>query len=114
MACANVVLDSRSHGGILDQSERPPGLAFPAWLRGDRMRTQASGIQTASSSPGLRARRSPLLATLLSALAVYGCGGGDLGECGGPFCVRPPTTQQATRLLPSSGDGQTGVPGREL
>jgi hypothetical protein len=78
------------------------------------MKTQASGMQTASSSPGLRARRSPFLTTLLGALAVYGCGGGDLGECGGPFCVRPPGQPQATRLLPSSGDGQTGVPGREL
>ena len=71
-------------------------------------------MQTALSSPALRARRSRLLTTLLCALALTGCGGGDLAECGGPFCVRPPKPQEATRLLPSSGDGQTGAPGREL
>ncbi|HEX3232959.1 MAG TPA: hypothetical protein VHR41_02095, partial [Gemmatimonadales bacterium] len=49
---------------------------------------------------------------LLLGLA-YGCGGGDL-ECGGPFCVPPPGPQVATRLLAGHGDGQTGVPGREL
>ncbi|MFL5494725.1 MAG: Ig-like domain-containing protein [Gemmatimonadales bacterium] len=72
-------------------------------------------MQTALPSPALRARRLPLLSTLLCALAVHGCGGGgDVGPCGGPFCVRPPEAQEATRLLPSSGDGQTGAPGREL
>jgi hypothetical protein len=76
------------------------------------MRTQAFAMHTAA--PGFRARRSPLLTALLGALSVYGCGGGDLGVCGGPFCVPPPKSQEATRLLPSSGDGQTGAVGREL
>ena len=78
------------------------------------MSPQVPGMHTASTSPGLRRRRSSLLTTLVGALSVYGCsGGGDLG-CGGPFCVPPPEAQQPTRLLASSGDGQSGAPGREL
>lgn len=67
-------------------------------------------------SPSVRHLGSPARLSVLTALAAfisfYGCGGDDL-KCGGPFCVSPGPAE-ATKLRMSSGDGQTGAPGREL
>ncbi len=70
-------------------------------------------MYSAIDSPRALPRRAPRLAALLAVLSTYGCGGGDL-QCGGPFCVPPPQAQEATRLRAGAGDGQSGVPGREL
>jgi adhesin/invasin len=53
-----------------------------------------------------------LAAALTVVIAVYGCGD-DLGTCSGPFCVSP-GAPEAAKLKMGSGDGQQGVPERQL
>jgi hypothetical protein len=52
-----------------------------------------------------------LAAALTVVIALHGCGD-DLG-CNGPFCVSPGAPEAAV-LKMGSGNGQQGVPGREL
>ncbi len=53
-----------------------------------------------------------LAAALTVVIALHGCGD-DLGTCNGPFCVSPGAPEAAALKL-AKGDGQQGVPGRQL
>lgn len=92
-----------------------PVVAFSrdAEHRRNRVRARVPLIDLLHGLSGPRPRLWPPLVGIVAALSLLHCGGGE-DLCGGPFCVTPPGSQEATQLRARSGDGQRGAPGREL